>query len=75
MITSLVKVDSGLSHSSISCAPQLSWGEKRAVLRLHLFGFDGFGAASNAASRRQAGRGCPSTARATVTLCAGSLHP
>jgi hypothetical protein len=23
------------------------WGGKRAELRLHLFGFDGFGAASN----------------------------
>jgi hypothetical protein len=54
MITSLVKVDSGLSHGSIPRAPTL-WGGKRAVLWLHLFGFDGFGAASNAASRRQVG--------------------
>jgi hypothetical protein len=45
------------------------------VLRLHLFGFDGFGAASNAASRRQVGRGCPSTVRATVALCVGLPHP
>jgi hypothetical protein len=57
MITSLMKVDSGLSHGSIPRAPTL-WGGKRPVLRLHLFGFDGFGAASNAASRRQAERGC-----------------
>jgi hypothetical protein len=27
--------------------PPTPWGGKRAVLRLHLFGFDGFGAASN----------------------------
>jgi hypothetical protein len=45
------------------------------MLRLHLFGFDGFGAASNAASHHQAGRGCPSTARATVAPCAGPPHP
>jgi hypothetical protein len=45
------------------------------MLRLHLFGFDGFGAASNTASRRQAGRGCLSTARATVAPCAGPPHP
>jgi hypothetical protein len=45
------------------------------VLRLHLFGFDGFGVASNAASRRQVGHGCPSTTRATVAPCAGSPHP
>jgi hypothetical protein len=74
-ITSLVKVDRGPSHGSIPRAPQLFGGGKRAMLRLHLFGFDGFGAASNAASRRQAGRGCPSTARATVAPCAGPLHP
>jgi hypothetical protein len=30
----------------------VSWGGKRAVLRLHLFGFDGFGGASDAASCR-----------------------
>ena len=30
----------------------VSWGGKRAMLRLHLFGFDGFGAASAAVSRR-----------------------
>jgi hypothetical protein len=51
MITSLVKVDSGLSHGSIPHASQLFGGGKRVVLWLHLFGFDGFGAASNAASR------------------------
>jgi hypothetical protein len=55
--------------------PPTLWGGKRAVLWLHLFSFDGFGAASNAASRRQAGRGCPSIARATVVPCAGSPHP
>jgi hypothetical protein len=54
--------------------PPILWGGKRAVLRLHLFGFDGFGVASNAASHRQAGRGCPSTARATVAPCAGPPH-
>jgi hypothetical protein len=75
MITSLVKVDSGLSHGSIPRAPQFFLGGKRVVLRLHLFGFDGFGAASNVASRRRARRGCPSTARATVAPCAGSSHP
>jgi hypothetical protein len=55
--------------------PQLFGGGKRVVLRLHLFGFDGLGAASNAASRRQAKHGCPSTARATVAPCAGPPHP
>jgi hypothetical protein len=45
------------------------------MLQLHLFGFDGFGAASNVASCRQVGRGCPSTARATVAPCAGLPHP
>jgi hypothetical protein len=45
------------------------------VLWLHFFGFDGFGAASIVASRRQAEHGCPSTARAMVTPCAGPLHP
>jgi hypothetical protein len=55
--------------------PPTLWGGKRAMLRLHLFGFDGFSVASNTASRRQAERGCPSTARATVAPCAGPLHP
>jgi hypothetical protein len=55
--------------------PPTLWGGKRAVLRLHFFGFDGFGAASNAASCRQAGRGCPSPARAMVASCAGPPHP
>jgi hypothetical protein len=31
--------------------PPVSWGGKQAVLQLHLFGFDGFGAAFDAASR------------------------
>jgi hypothetical protein len=47
MFTSLVKVDSGLSHGSIPRAPTL-WGGKRTVLWFHLFGFDGFSAACNA---------------------------
>jgi hypothetical protein len=55
--------------------PPTLWGGKRAVLWLHLFGFDGFGVASDDASRRQAGRGCPSTTRATVAPCAGPPHP
>jgi hypothetical protein len=55
--------------------PPTLWGGKRAVLRFHLFGFDGFGVASNAASRRQARCGCPSTTWATVAPCAGLPHP
>jgi hypothetical protein len=55
--------------------PPTLWGGKRAVLRLHLFDFDGFSAASNAASCRQAGSGFPSPARATVASCAGPPHP
>jgi hypothetical protein len=70
MFTSLVKVDSGPSHDSIPRAPTL-WGGKRAVLRLHLFAFDGFGTTS----RRQAEHGGPSTVRATVTPCTGPPHP
>jgi hypothetical protein len=46
----------------------------RQLPRVWLLGLDGFGAASSAASRRQAGRGCPSTARATVAPCAGLPH-
>jgi hypothetical protein len=46
-----MKVGSGLSHGTIPRAPTL-WGGKQAMLWLHLFGFDGFGAASNAASHR-----------------------
>jgi hypothetical protein len=42
--------------------------------RVWLLGLDGFGAASSAASRRQMGRDCPSTARATVASCAGLPH-
>jgi hypothetical protein len=45
------------------------------IAYLHLFGFDGFGAASNAAFCRQAGRGCPSTTLAMVGPCAGPPHP
>jgi hypothetical protein len=40
-----------------------------------LHGLDGFGTASSAACRRQAGRGCLSTARATVASCVGPPHP
>jgi hypothetical protein len=52
MFTSLVKVDNGLSCGSIPARASTPWSGKRAVLRLHLsrlhlFGFDGFGAASN----------------------------
>jgi hypothetical protein len=43
--------------------------------RVWLLGLDGFGAASTAACRRQAGRGCSSTARAMVTPCASLPHP
>jgi hypothetical protein len=39
----------------------------RQLPRVWLLGLDGFGAASNAASCRQVGRGRPSTAQATVT--------
>jgi hypothetical protein len=53
--------------------PLILWGGKRAVLWLYLF--DGFGAASNAASCRQARRGCLSTAQATDAPCASPLHP
>jgi hypothetical protein len=56
MITSLTKVVCGLSHGSIPHAPQLFGGGKRAVLWLHLFGFDGLSAASNAAKRSVAAR-------------------
>jgi hypothetical protein len=41
------------------------------MLRLHFFGFDGFGTASC----RQAEHGCPSTVWAMVTPCAGPPHP
>jgi hypothetical protein len=46
----------------------------RQLPRVWLLGLDGFGAASSAASHRQAGRGCSSTARATIVLCAGLPH-
>jgi hypothetical protein len=48
---------------------------RRQLPRVWLLGLDGFGAASNASSRRQVGRGCPSTTRATVTPYAGPPHP
>jgi hypothetical protein len=48
---------------------------RRQLPRVWLLGLDGFGATSNAASYRQVGRGCPSTARATVALCAGPPYP
>jgi hypothetical protein len=54
--------------------PPTLWGGKRAVLWLHLLGFDGFGATCNAASCRQAERGYPSSARAMVAPCAGPPH-
>jgi hypothetical protein len=70
-----VRTTAGLSHGPIPRGPQLFGGRKRVVLRLHFFGFDGFGAASNATSCGKAGRGCPSPARATVAPCTGSPHP
>jgi hypothetical protein len=48
---------------------------RRQLQRVWLLGLDDFGAASNAASCRQVGRGCPSTARATVAPCVGPPHP
>jgi hypothetical protein len=48
---------------------------RRQLPRVWPLGLDGLGAASNAASCHQAGRGCPSTARATVAPCAGPSHP
>jgi hypothetical protein len=48
---------------------------RRQLQRVWLLGLGGFGAASNAASRRQVGRGCPFTTRATVVPCAGPPHP
>jgi hypothetical protein len=44
---------------------------RRQLPRVWLLGLDGFGAASS----RQTGRGCSSTARATVAPCAGLPHP
>jgi hypothetical protein len=55
--------------------PPTPWGGKQAVLELHLFGFDGFGAASNVASHCQVECGCPSTAPVKVAPCAGPPHP
>jgi hypothetical protein len=47
---------------------------RRQLPCVWLLGLDGFGATSSAASRHQAGRGYPSTARATVVPCVGLLH-
>jgi hypothetical protein len=41
---------------------------RRQLPRVWLLGLDGFGAASSAACHRQAGRGCLSTARATIVV-------
>jgi hypothetical protein len=48
---------------------------RRQLPRVWLLGLDGFGAASSAACRRQAGRDCSSTARAMVAPCVGLPHP
>jgi hypothetical protein len=48
---------------------------RRQLPRVCLLGLDGFGATSSAACRRQAGRGCSSTAQATIASCAGLSHP
>jgi hypothetical protein len=50
-------------------------GKHRQLQRVWLPGLDGFGAASSVACRRQAGRGCSSTARLMVAPCAGLPHP
>jgi hypothetical protein len=47
---------------------------RRQLPRVWLHGLDGFGVASSAACCRQAWRDCSSTARATVTPCAGLSH-
>jgi hypothetical protein len=47
---------------------------RRELPCVWLLGLDGFGAASSAACRRQAGRGCSSTARATIAPCVGLPH-
>jgi hypothetical protein len=46
---------------------------RRQLPRVWLLSLDGFGAASSAASRRQTGHGCSSTARATVAPCVAFL--
>jgi hypothetical protein len=48
---------------------------RRQLPRVWLLGLDGFGAASSAACRRQAGHGYSSTARAMVVPCVGLPHP
>jgi hypothetical protein len=53
----------------------LAGRKRRQLQRVWLLGLDGFGAASSAACRCQAGRVCSSTARATVTPCAGLSYP
>jgi hypothetical protein len=68
MFTSLAE-EANLSYAgSAGC-------RRRQLPRVWLLGLDGFGATSNAASRRQVGRGCLSTARATVVPCTGPPHP
>jgi hypothetical protein len=46
----------------------------RQLPRVWILGLDGFGAASSAASRRQAGHDCSSTTRAMVVPCVDLLH-
>jgi hypothetical protein len=48
---------------------------RRQLPRAWLLGLGGFGATSGAAPAAWTGRGCPSTARATVAPCAGRPHP
>jgi hypothetical protein len=59
MFTSLAEEANFGYEGSASCG-------RRQLSYVWLLGLDGFGAASSAAYRRQAGRGCSSTARATV---------
>jgi hypothetical protein len=68
MLTSLAE------EANFGYAGLASYG-RRQLPRVWLLGLDGFGAASSAACRRQAGRGCSSTARATVAPCTGLPHP
>jgi hypothetical protein len=64
MLTSLVE------EANFGYAGPAACG-RRQLPRVWLLGLDGFGAASSAACRRQAGRDCSSIARATVAPCAG----
>jgi hypothetical protein len=68
MFTSLAE------EANIGCAGPAGC-RRRQLPRVWLLGLDGFGAADSAASRRQAGRGCPSTERATIAPCVGLPHP